>query len=61
MLEDISDWVSLEEAFHHGHGAELGAGYDVEGNLAAGGPLCSRLVLRGEGRRDESRSVKDRG
>jgi hypothetical protein len=49
MLEDMSDWASLEEAFHHGHGEGLGAGRDVEIILTAGGAFCSRMVLREEG------------
>jgi hypothetical protein len=49
MLEDVSDWASLEEAFHHGHGEELDAGRNVEGILMTGGSFCSTVVLCEEG------------
>ena len=40
MLEDVSDWVSLEEVFHHGHGEELYAGRNVEGILSMAETFC---------------------
>jgi hypothetical protein len=50
MPEEVSDWASLEEALHHGHGEGLDAGRDVEGISTAGGAFRSRMVLREEGR-----------
>ena len=43
MVEDVSNWASLEEAFHHGHGEEFDAERNVEGILTTGGSFCSSV------------------